>query len=83
MVLQCQLDKESIVNSNKVGATRRISKVAGVPIILLFLIILLNCDYRILTKILVKRMKPVLPLVIKSDQFCTVDKKNILYHIGI
>jgi hypothetical protein len=43
---------------------------------------LLNCDYRILSKFLVKRMKPVLPFVIKSGQLCTVGKKNILFGVN-
>ena len=43
---------------------------------------LLNCDYRILSKFFVKRMKPVLPFVIKSGQLCTVGKKNILFGVN-
>ena len=42
----------------------------------------LNCDYRILSKFLVGRMKPVLPLVIKSGQLCPVGKKNILFGVN-
>ena len=45
-------------------------------------ITLLDCDYKILSKWFVLRMKPVLPLVIKSGQLCTVDKKNILFGVG-
>ena len=43
---------------------------------------LLNCDYRILSKILVQRLKPTLPHVIKSGQLCTVERKNILFGIN-
>ena len=82
MVLQSQLDRENIVTSNNTGATILIFKVAGLPTVEeLRPITLLNCDYRILTKILVRRMKPVLPSIIKSGQLCTVGKKNILYGI--
>ena len=45
-------------------------------------ITLLNCDYKILSKWLVKRMKPVLPVVIRSGQLCTVGKKNILFGVN-
>ena len=82
-VLQCQLDRERIVDSNTVGATRLSSKVAGIPQVdELRPLTLLNCDYRILSKFLVKRMKPVLPFVIKSGQLCTVGKKNILFGVN-
>ena len=83
MVLQCQLDRERIVESNTMGATRLSSKVVGVPQVdELRPLTLLNCDYRILSKFLVKRMKPVLPFVIKSGQLCTVGKKNILFGVN-
>ena len=45
-------------------------------------ITLLNSDYKILSKWFVKRMKPVLPFVIKSGQLCTIEKKNILYGVS-
>ena len=45
-------------------------------------ITLLDCDYKIWSKWLVKRMKPVLPYVIKSGQLCTVGKKNILFGVN-
>ena len=83
MVLQCQLDRRRIVDSNTIGATRLSSKVAGIPQVdELRPLTLLNCDYRILSKFLVGRMKPVLPLVIKSGQLCTVGKKNILFGVN-
>ena len=83
MVLQSQMDRERLLDSDKIGATRLISKVVGVPSVEeLRPITLLNTDYRILTKLLVKRIKPVLPSVIKSGQLCTVGKKNILFGIS-
>ena len=83
MVLQCQLDRQYLIASNLVGATRLVSKVQGVPSVSdLRPITLLNCDYRILTKLLVKRIKPVLPDVISSPQLCTVGNRNIQHGIG-
>ena len=43
---------------------------------------LLNCDYKLLSKWFVKRVKPKLPLIIKSGQLCTVEKKNILFGVS-
>ena len=83
MVLQCQLDRIKIIDSNRLGATRLISKVAGIPSVdELRPITLLNCDYKILAKLLVKRMKPILPTIIRSGQLCTVGKKNILFGVS-
>ena len=72
-----------IIDSNTMGATRLISKVDGVPQVdQLRPITLLNCDYKILSKILVLRMKPVMPSIIKSGQLCTVGKKNIFFGVN-
>ena len=82
-IYRCQLSRENIIKSNKEGVTRLAPKVAGVPCVdELRPITLLNCDYKILSKWLVKRMKPVLPIVIKSGQLCTVGKKNILFGVN-
>ena len=81
-VLQCQLDRGKIVQSNTVGATRLIPKVEGVPSVEeLRPITLLNSDYKILAKILVGRMRPVMPKVIKSGQLCSVGNRNILFGV--
>ena len=45
-------------------------------------ITLLNCDYKILTKLFVLRMIPILIFVIISGQLCTVGKKNILFGVN-
>ena len=72
-VLQCQLDRKFIVQSNKEGGTRLLSKVQGVPKVdELQHIPLLNSNYKPLTKLFVLRMKPILPQVIKSRQLCTI-----------
>ena len=56
-IIQCQLDRERLIDSDKIGATRLISKVSGIPTVQdLRPITLLNCDYRILAKLLVKRI---------------------------
>ena len=82
-VFQCQLDRKRIVNSNKEGVTRLGPKVDGVPCVdELRPITLLNCDYKLLSKWFVKRVKPVLHFVIKSGQLCTVGKKNILFGVS-
>ena len=81
--MQCQLDRVRIVESNKHGVTRLAPKVDGVPSVdELRPITLLNCDYKILTKWLVRRMKPILPYVIKSGQLCTLGQKNILFGVS-
>ena len=82
MILQCQLDRKRLVGSNLVGATRLLPKVTGIPRVdELRPITLLNCDYRILTKLFVLRIKSILPEVIKSSQLCTVQNKNILFGV--
>ena len=82
-VLQCQLDRGRIVKSNTEGVTRLCPKVEGVPAVdELRPITLLNCDYKLLSKWLVLRVKPKLPLIIKSGQLCTVGKKNILFGVS-
>ena len=82
-ILQCQLNRKKIVDSNKEGVTRLASKVDGVPSVdELRPITPLNCDYKLLSKWFVKRVKPVLHFIIKSGQLCTVGKKNILFGVS-
>ena len=82
-VLQCQLDRLRLIDSDTVGATRLTPKVAGVPCVdELRPITLLNCDYKILTKLFVRRMVPMLEFVIRSGQLCTVGDKNILFGVS-
>ena len=57
MILQCQLDREKIIDSNR----------CGVPTVQdLRPLTLLNCDYRILAKLLVKRFQTLNLLVIRA-----------------
>ena len=82
-VFQCQLDRGRIVESNMEGVTRLCPKVEGIPSVdELRPITLLNCDYKILSKWLVLRVKPKLPFIIKSGQLCTVGRKNILFGVS-
>ena len=82
-VFQCQLDRKRIVASNREGVTRLCPKTSSVPAVNeLRPITLLNSDYKLLSKVLVKRLRPNLPYVITSGQLCTVGKKNILYGIS-
>ena len=82
-VFLCQLHRKRIIDSNREGVTRLAPKVDGVPEVdELRPITLLECDYKILSKWFVLRMKPALPLVIRSGQLCTVDQKNILFGVN-
>ena len=81
-VLQCQLERTRLVKSDTIGATRLIPKVEGIPQVdQLRPITLLNCDYKLMSKVLVRRMRPVMPQIIKSGQLCSVGKKNILFGV--
>ena len=82
-VFQSQLNRGRLVASNKEGVTRLCPKVNGIPAVdQLRPITLLNCDYKLLTKWLVRRLRPKLPFVIKSGQLCTVGDKNILFGVS-
>ena len=82
-VFQCQLDRNNIISSNKKGVTRLLPKVQGAPRVdELRPITLLNCDYKLLSKWFVLRMKPALPCVIRSGQLCTVGGRNILFGVS-
>ena len=81
-VLQVQMVRFRIIESDRHGATRLASKVDGVPAVTeLRPITLLNCDYKILSKCFVKRLIPVMPEIILSGQLCSVGDKNILFGV--
>ena len=81
-VLQVQLQRLKLIDSDQHGATRLGSKVDGVPGVEdLRPITLLNCDYKILTKEFVRRLCPVMVDIIKSGQLCSSKKKNILFGV--
>ena len=82
-ILQCQLDRLELIESDKIGATRLAPKVDGVPKVdELRPITLLNTDYKILTKLFVGRMLPIMTFIILSGQLCSVGRKNILFGVN-
>ena len=79
-VINRQLERELLISSNRNGVTHLLSKVDGVPSVdELRPITLLNCDYKLLTKMIVNRVLPLLCKVIRSGQLCSVGGKNILF----
>ena len=60
-MLQVELARFKLIDSDRHGATRLASKVDGVPAVTeLRPITLLNCDYKILAKCFVKRLTPMM-----------------------
>ena len=82
-VLNDQLDRLKLIQSNREGATRLTPKTEPgvVPRVdQLRPITLLCCDYKLLTMILARRMIKVMNEVILSGQLCSVEGQNI--HFG-
>ena len=64
------------------GATKLIPKVDGIPKVEeLRPITLLNTDYKLLTKWIVLRLRPLMGKIIKSGQLCNSGDKNILFGV--
>lgn len=79
-VFQESLDSGILPSSMRQGVTRLLNKVQGVPKVTdLRPITLLSCDYKLMTKIMVKRLTRVLPEVLTSNQLCSNAPKNILF----
>ena len=79
-LFNCQLKTFELLPSNKIGATRHLSKTAQniTPLLSeLRPLTMLNTDYRILTKVLSKRILNVVSSVIKSNQSCCIPGSNI------
>ena len=77
-VFNDQLHNLNLLESNKHGATRLVSKVDGIPLVTeLRPITLLNVDYKVMTGILSKRIFKILHKVIRSPQSCGVLGANI------
>ena len=79
-VLNCQLARLRLMDSNTKGATRLHSKVEAdqVPRVdQLRPITLLCCDYKLLTMILSNRLVQILPEIITSGQLCSVKGRSI------
>ena len=79
-ILQVQLSRCKLVESDTNGATKLLPKVDGIPKVdELRPITLLNADYKLLTKWIVLRLKPLMGTVIRSSQLCNAGDKNILF----
>lgn len=78
-VMQEQLDRGDLIPSGKEGVTRLISKTTGTPTVQqLRPITLLNCDYKLMSKILATRLNKLLPKIMKSSQLCSRKPRTIL-----
>ena len=78
-VLQEQLDRGELTPSGKEGVTRLIPKTTDTPTMQqLRPITLLNCDYKLMSKILATRMNKLLPKILKSSQLCSRNPRTIL-----
>lgn len=76
--LNTMLEKGSLTPSLQKGAVRLIPKVPGAPTASQFRpITLLNCDYKLLTKVFVKRLLPLLPSILTTSQLCSVPGRSI------
>ena len=81
-ILQVQLHRGRLVTSNTMGATKLVPKVDIIPQVdELRPITLLNVDYKLLTKWMVLRLKPLMSSIIKSSQICNVGNRNILFGV--
>ena len=78
-VFNCILERLRLTFSMTRGVTRLLPKVQSIPTVLELRPITLNqTDYKIFTKILVFRLVPVLPEVLRSGQLCSVKGRNIV-----
>jgi hypothetical protein len=79
--LNTMLERGLLTASLRAGAVRLIPKVSGAPtvaqLIPLIPITLLACDYKLLTKVFVARLIPLLPTVLTTSQLCSVQGRSI------
>ena len=79
-ILNTELNQERLGESQRRGVTRLIPKVNGIPNVNELRPISLLCtDYKLLSKILARRLTNVLPSVLKSKQLCGKKDRNILF----
>ena len=76
--LNTMLEDGQLTASLRLGGVRLLPKVAGVPgAHQLRPITLLSCDYKLMTKIMVRRLINVLPTVLTTSQLCSVKGRSI------
>lgn len=76
--LNVMLEQGELTSSLRAGAVRLLPKVPGIPTTSqLRPITLLTCDYKLLSKIFVARLIPILPTVFCSSQLCSVPGRTI------
>ena len=76
--LNAMLEDGRLTASLRLGGVRLLPKVAGVPgAHQLRPITLLSCDYKLMTKIMVRRLINVLPTVLTTSQLCSVKGRSI------
>lgn len=81
-VYNAQLNSGDLIKSHRSSVTRLIPKIKGLPSAgKLRPLALLNCDYKIMSKILTNRLNPVLDSVLKSRQLCMKKEQNILFGV--
>ena len=76
--LNVMLEDGQLAASLWVGGVRLLPKVAGVPgAHQLRPITLLSCDYKLMTKVMVRRLINILPTVLTTSQLCSVKGRSI------
>ena len=76
--LNVMLERGALTSSLQRGAIRLLPKVAGAPTAAqLRPITLLSCDYKLMTKVFVARLVPVLPSILTTHQLCSVPGRSI------
>ena len=76
--LNVMLERGSLTASLRRGVVRLLPKVPGAQAASqLRPITLLSCDYKLLTKIFVKCILPILPSILTTSQLCSVPGRSI------
>ena len=76
--LNTMLERGALTASLQRGVVRLLPKVPGAPTASqLRPITLLSCDYKLLTKVFVRRLLPILPTILTTHQLCSVPGRSI------
>ena len=76
--LNTMLERGALTASLQRGVVRLLPKVPGAPTASqLRPITLLSCDYKLLTKVFVRRLFPILPTILTTHQLCSVPGRSI------